>query len=90
LQRECSALCQRLYGANGRFWRKAVIESQADQFGFSGAAMDAAMSAPGRKADEGRGLFEFCFCEGFRMTADRDDAACTGAVVRNPPMKERA
>ncbi len=29
-------------------------------------------------------------CEGFRMTADRDDAACTGAVVRKPPMKERA
>jgi hypothetical protein len=29
-------------------------------------------------------------CEGFRMTADRDDAACTGAVVRKPPMKETA
>src|SRR5882757_8401148 len=27
-------------------------------------------------------------CEGFRMTADRDDAACTGAVVRKPPMKD--
>jgi len=25
----------------------------------------------------------FCFCEGFRMTAHRDDSACTGAVVRN-------
>jgi hypothetical protein len=24
------------------------------------------------------------------MTADRDDAACTGAVVRKPPMKETA
>jgi hypothetical protein len=24
------------------------------------------------------------------MTADRDDAACTGAVVRKPPMKEIA
>ena len=24
------------------------------------------------------------------MTADRDDAACTGAVVRKPPVKERA
>jgi len=30
------------------------------------------------------------FCEGFRMTAIRDDAACTGAVVRKPPMKETA
>src|SRR6266852_4986803 len=29
-------------------------------------------------------------CEGFRMTAHRDDAACTGAVVRKPPMKETA
>jgi|SRR5882762_605369 len=25
------------------------------------------------------------FCEGFRMTAHRDDWACTGAVVRKPP-----
>ncbi|HMI76102.1 MAG TPA: hypothetical protein VK495_15470, partial [Steroidobacteraceae bacterium] len=39
---------------------------------------------PRSKADD------FRFCEGFRMTADRDDAACTGAVVRKPPMKERA
>jgi hypothetical protein len=30
---------------------------------------------------------DFRCCEGFRMTADRDDAACTGAVVRKPPMK---
>jgi hypothetical protein len=30
------------------------------------------------------------FCEGFRMTAHRDDSACTGAVVRKPPVKERA
>jgi hypothetical protein len=29
-------------------------------------------------------------CEGFRMTAHRDDSACTGAVVRKPPVKERA
>src|SRR5258708_32164114 len=29
-------------------------------------------------------------CEGFRMTAHWDDAACTGAVVRKPPVKERA
>src|SRR3954452_14772498 len=29
-------------------------------------------------------------CEGFRMTAHGDDSACTGAVVRKPPMKERA
>ena len=29
-------------------------------------------------------------CEGFRMTAHRDDSACTGAVVRKPPMKETA
>ena len=32
----------------------------------------------------------FCFCEGFRTTADRDDGACTAAVVRKPPVKERA
>jgi hypothetical protein len=30
------------------------------------------------------------FCEGFRMTAHRDGSACTGAVVRKPPVKERA
>ena len=30
------------------------------------------------------------FCEGFRMTADRDDAAGTGAVVRKPPKNEPA
>jgi hypothetical protein len=29
-------------------------------------------------------------CEGFRMTADRDDAAGTGAVVRKPPKNEPA
>ena len=29
-------------------------------------------------------------CEGFRMTAHRDDAACTGAGVRKPPGKETA
>src|SRR6266852_8840561 len=29
-------------------------------------------------------------CEGFRMPAHRDGSACTGAVVRNPPVKERA
>ena len=33
---------------------------------------------------------DFRFCEGFRMTAHRDDSACTGAVVRKPPVKERA
>src|SRR5882757_8571561 len=32
----------------------------------------------------------FSVCEGFRMTAHRDDSACTGAVVRKPPVKERA
>src|SRR5258708_39758173 len=32
----------------------------------------------------------FTFCEGFRMTAHWDDAACTEAVVRKPPVKERA
>ena len=31
-----------------------------------------------------------CPIQGFRMTATRDDAACTGAVVRKPPMKETA
>src|SRR4051812_21255707 len=33
---------------------------------------------------------EFRFCEGFRMTAHRDDAAGTGAVVRKPLGKEPA
>src|SRR5882672_8303689 len=33
---------------------------------------------------------EVRFCEGFRMTAHGDDSACTGAVVRKPPVKERA
>jgi hypothetical protein len=32
-------------------------------------------------------VIDVAYCEGFRMTADRDDAACTGAVVRKPPMK---
>ena len=32
----------------------------------------------------------FCFCAGFRMTAHRDGAACTGAVVRKPPRNEPA
>ena len=32
----------------------------------------------------------FSVCEGFRMTAHRDGSACTGAVVRKPPVKERA
>jgi hypothetical protein len=30
------------------------------------------------------------FCEGFRMPAHRDGSACTRAVVRKPPVKERA
>jgi len=30
------------------------------------------------------------FCEGFRMTAHRDDATWTGAVVRKPPGEETA
>jgi hypothetical protein len=34
--------------------------------------------------------FDVACCEGFRMTAHRDDSACTGAVVRKPPVKERA
>jgi len=29
-------------------------------------------------------------CAGFRMTAHRDGAACTGAVVRKPPRNEPA
>jgi hypothetical protein len=28
--------------------------------------------------------------KGFRMTARLDDEACTGAVVRKPPVKDRA
>jgi hypothetical protein len=31
-----------------------------------------------------------CLCEGFRMTANHDDAVGTGAVVRKPPGKEPA
>jgi hypothetical protein len=30
------------------------------------------------------------YCEGFRMTAHRDDVIGTGAVVRKPPRKEPA
>jgi len=37
-----------------------------------------------------RGSSHVSFCEGFRMTAHRDASACTGAVVRKPPVKERA
>jgi hypothetical protein len=33
---------------------------------------------------------DVCCCEGFRMAAHRDDAACTGAGVRKPPGKETA
>src|SRR6516164_2355815 len=32
----------------------------------------------------------FRSCDGFRMTAHRDGAACTGAVVRKPPRNEPA
>ena len=49
---------------------------------IAGTAMPLA-AAPSRRSG-------FVLCEGFRMTADRDDAACTGAVVRKPPMKETA
>jgi hypothetical protein len=42
------------------------------------------------KTDVPREPEHFRFCEGFRMTAHRDDSACTGAVVRKPPVKERA
>ncbi len=48
------------------------------------------MSGRQGKADLNNVSIEVRKCEGFRMTADRDDAACTGAVVRKPPMKERA
>jgi hypothetical protein len=37
-----------------------------------------------------RRLWNGRLCEGFRMTAHHDDSACTGAVVRKPPVKERA
>jgi len=33
---------------------------------------------------------DFRCCEGFRMTAHRDGSARPGAVVRKPPVKERA
>src|SRR6202043_2275033 len=45
------------------------------------------MSVVGAKAETSARSEYFVLCEGFRMTADRDDAACTGAVVRKPPMK---
>src|SRR5882762_9388724 len=48
------------------------------------------MSAVERRAEIELPLREVSCCEGFRMTAIRDDAACTGAVVRKPPMKETA
>src|SRR5712691_3895233 len=48
------------------------------------------MSAAGGRADIKHSPLEVSFCEGFRMTAHRDDSACTGAVVRKPPGKERA
>ena len=48
------------------------------------------MSLIGGKAEVADGSLDFRFCEGFRMTAHRDDSACTGAVVRKPPVKERA
>ncbi len=48
------------------------------------------MSAPEGKTDVPREPGHFRYCEGFRMTAHGDDAACTGAVVRKPPVKERA
>lgn len=40
-------------------------------------------------ADE-NDLADVRFCEGFRMTAARDDSAGTEAVVRKPPRKEPA
>src|ERR1700688_4250 len=43
----------------------------------------------GEKHTAATGTF-VCFCEGFRMTAHREDSACTGAVVRKPPGKEPA
>ena len=33
---------------------------------------------------------DVAFCRGFRMPADRSDAACTVAGVRKPSMKEPA
>jgi hypothetical protein len=35
-------------------------------------------------------MLHVSYCEGFRMTARRGGSTCTGAVVRNPPVKERA
>jgi len=46
--------------------------------------------AMGGKADISRTWSKGRVCEGFRMTAHRDDAACTGAGVRKPPGKETA
>ena len=48
------------------------------------------MSAIGWRTEGAATSVDVCKCEGFRMTAIRDDAACTGAVVRKPPMKETA
>src|SRR6266446_2370810 len=46
------------------------------------------MSVHWGKADLNLKPRHFRVCEGFRMTAHRDDWACTGAVVRKPPVKE--
>src|ERR1700747_709844 len=35
-------------------------------------------------------LCDDCLCSGFRMTAHRDGAACSGAVVRKPARNEPA
>jgi len=51
---------------------------------------DSGMSAVGGRAEVVIASPDFRVCEGFRMTAHRDDSACPGAVVRKPPVKERA
>ena len=48
------------------------------------------MSVVRVRADFGRARRDVSLCEGFRMTAHRDGSACTRAVVRKPPVKERA
>ena len=49
-----------------------------------------AESAVGPLGGAGRAAAYVSFCEGFRMTARRDGSARPGAVVRKPPVKERA
>ncbi len=53
-------------------------------------AAGCSLSVYGPPLTEAPSVIVVAYCEGFRMTAHRDGSACTGAVVRKPPVKERA